>query len=122
MPTEDDDITLTAILNQTKQTELAYEEYVSAMNTVLEGKPASSEDADDEIVGIGTVLDELDKLISGTEDLKDRNELLQYKSELLQIRSQIKSEMKDMKTEMKGNKQIISATEKAIKGNLGDIF
>lgn len=122
MPTEDDDITLTAILNQTKQAELAYEEYVSAMKLVLDGKPESSEDANDEVVGIETVLEDLDKLINNTEDVKDRNELLQYKSELFQIRSQIKMEMKNMKTEMKDNKRITSATEKAIKWNLGDIF
>jgi hypothetical protein len=123
MPTEDDDdITLTAILDQTKQVELAYDEYVASMKAVLEGRPPSGEDKDDEIVGIETVLEDLDKLINGVENSKDRNELLQYKSELFQIRSQIQTEMKDMKAEMKKNKQIASATEKAIKWNLGDIF
>jgi len=122
MSTEEDDVTLTNILNQTKQVEKDYDEYISITDAILNGRNPSSEGADDGITGIEEVLKELDVLIRKTSDPADKNELLQYKSSLYQIRSQLKTEMKDMKTELKGNKQISSATEKAIKWNIGDIF
>ena len=121
MPNEED-VTLTDILNQTKQVEYDYDVYVSTMENVLEGKSASGDESEDEVVSVESILEELDDLIKKTDDPKDKNTLLQYKSSLFQIRSQIKTEMKDMKTQLKGNKQIANATEKVIKWILGDIF
>ena len=47
---------------------------------------------------------------------------MKYKSALLQIKSEIESEKKSMTSEMSKMDQIISAVEKAIKWNTGDIF
>ena len=109
MPTEDEELTLTYILGQVRQTKIDLQEYLDT--------------ADDRIAEIDDLILQVDELKKENADYSDVvNELMTYKSSLLQIKSDIESEKKSMKTEMSKMDDISGAVEKAIKWNTGDIF
>lgn len=106
---DEDELTLTNILNEAKQTKKDLQEFTK-----------SSDDRIEEITDLIVQINDLRKENENYPDLL--NELMKYKSALLQIKSEIESEKKSMTSEISKMDQIISAVEKAIKWNTGDIF
>ncbi len=109
MPTEDEELTLTYINSQIRQTKTDLQEYLDT--------------ADERITEIDDLILQIDELKKENIDYSDVvNELMTYKSSLLQIKTNIESEKKSMKSEMSKMNDISEAVGKAIKWNTGDIF
>ena len=104
----EEEITLTKILELTKDTSMA-------MSIFFENAAERMEEVD-------ILISTSDKLIENETSQVKKNELLQYKSMLLQIKSDIENEVKLMKNEQSNISSVSNAVSKAIKWNSGDIF
>lgn len=104
----EDEITLTKILELTKDVINQMQNFFSNANKRIED--------------VNGLVSDIDNLILSEKSQANKTELLQYKSYLLQIKSGIESEIENMKKEQINVNTVFNTVGKAIKWNSGDIF